>query len=81
MLLEEFDDEMDSVINPDMVTDKIENFPEVTVSCFSKKLFNSVLNCFDAKKITDIHSAVSLNPVYEINYKGKRFGNICRIVN
>ncbi|MDY6325038.1 MAG: nucleoside phosphorylase [Catonella sp.] len=73
MLLEEFDDEMDSVINPDMVTHKIENFPEVTISCFSKKLFNSVLNCFDAKKITDIHSAVSLNPVYEINYKGKRF--------
>ena len=69
MLLEEFDDEIDSVINPDMVTDKIENFPEVTVSCFSKKLFNSVLNCFDAKKITDIHSAVGLNPVYEIKYE------------
>ena len=73
MLLEEFDRETNAVINPDMVTEKIQDFPEVTISCFSKKLFNSVLETFDAKKIIDIHSAVGLNPVYEVEYKGKRF--------
>lgn len=73
MLLEEFDNEVNAVINPDMVTKKVENFPEVTISCFSKKLFNSVLDTFEAKKLTDIHSAVSLNPVYEVKYKGQRF--------
>lgn len=73
MLLEEFDNEVNAVINPDMVTKKVENFPEVTISCFSKKLFNSVLDTFEAKKLTDIHSAVSLNPVYEVEYKGQRF--------
>ena len=72
MLLEEFDRETNAVINPDMVTEKIQDFPEVTIS-FSKKLFNSVLETFDAKKIIDIHSAVGLNPVYEVEYKGKRF--------
>ena len=46
MLLEEFDNEVNAVINPDMVTKKVENFPEVTISCFSKKLFNSVLDTF-----------------------------------
>ena len=73
MLLEEFDREADAVINPDMVTERTEDFPEVTVSCFSKKLFDSVLETFDARKITDIHSAVGLNPVYKVEYKGKRF--------
>ena len=73
MLLEEFDREADAVINPDMVTERTEDFPEVTVSCFSKKLFDSVLESFDARKITDIHSAVGLNPVYEVEYKKKRF--------
>ena len=87
MLLEEFDRQTDAVINPDMVTEKIEDFLEVTISCFSQKLFNSVLDTFDAKKITDIHSAVGLNSVYEVEYKGKRFalfhsfvGNACKCV-
>lgn len=73
MLLEEFDNERISVINPDMTTQKLENYPEVTISCFSKKLFDSALSCFEAKKIAEIHSAVGLNPIYEVGYKGKRF--------
>jgi len=73
MLLEEFDSQSTAVINPDMVAHRIENFPEVTVSCFSKKLFDSVLNLFDTKRIADLHSAVGLNPVYEVEYKERRF--------
>ena len=72
VLLEEFDRQTDAVINPDMVTEKIEDFPEVTISCFSQKLFNNVLDTFDAKKITDIHSAVGLNSVYEVEYKRRK---------
>ena len=68
MLLEEFDTDVDAFINPNMVVGKIENFPEVTVSCFSKQLFDKVLSFFDAKKIAEIHSAVGRNPVYEIKY-------------
>ena len=41
MLLEEFDRETNAVINPDMVTERIEDFPEATISCFSKKLFTN----------------------------------------
>lgn len=39
MLLEEFDCCKNAVINPDMIVSKINNFPEVTISCFSKHLF------------------------------------------
>ena len=73
MLLEEFDPGKNAVIDPDMIVDRIEDFPGVTVSCFSLELFRSVLSLFDAKKITDIRSATGLNPVYEIKYKGRLF--------
>jgi len=73
MLLEEFDSNISAVINPDMCADKIDNFPEVTISCFSDKLFNAVLDFFDAKEISAVHSACGLNPIYEVEYKGKRF--------
>ena len=73
MLLEEFDPAKNAVIDPEMVVQRIENFPEVTVSCFSKQLFNSVLALFDAEKIAEIHSATGRNPVYVVEYKGRRF--------
>ena len=73
MLLEEFDANKTAIINPDMCVEKIENFPEVTISCFSEELFNEVLEFFRAKEIASVHSASGLNPIYEVTYKGKRF--------
>ncbi len=73
MILEEFDFSKEAVINPSMVVDKIDGFPEITVSCFSKKVFNSVLSLFKPKLIAEVHSAVGANPIYEIEYKGERF--------
>lgn len=73
MLLEEFDRETNAIINPDMCAERIEDFPEVTISCFSWMLFDSMLAAFEARKIAEIHSATGLNPVYEVEYKGKRF--------
>ncbi|MCR4622245.1 MAG: nucleoside phosphorylase [Clostridiales bacterium] len=72
MLLEEFDNRQNAVIDPGMTVKNLEDFPEVTVSCFSKKLFENVLALFDAKQIGELRSAVGRNPVYEIVYKGKR---------
>lgn len=73
MLLEEFDPGKKAVIDPDMVVDRIEGFPEITISCFSKPLFESVLALFDAEKLVEIHSATGRNPVYAVEYKGCRF--------
>lgn len=73
MLLEEFDANKTAIINPDMCVEKIENFPEVTISCFSEELFNEVLEFFRAKEIASVHSASGLNPIYEVTYKGKNF--------
>ena len=73
MLLEEFDPARNAVIDPEMVATRIENFPAVTVSCFSKRLFDAVLSDFDAKNLAGLHCASGENPVYEVTYKGKRF--------
>jgi len=73
MLLEEFDIEQKAVINPEMVTKAVAGFPKVTISCFSKKLFDSVLSHFESKLLTELHSAIGLNPVYEVEYQGQKF--------
>ena len=73
MLLEEFDPARNAAIDPEMVAKPVEDFPEVTVSCFSKFLFDKVLAVFEAKKIGELHFAFGRNPVYEVRCKGKRF--------
>ena len=73
MLLEEFDRETNAIIDPNMCAERIEDYPEVTISCFSWRLFDSVLATFDARKIADLHSGTGPNPVYEVEYKGTRF--------
>lgn len=73
MLLTEFDPERHAVIDPDMVGVDIPDFPEVTVSCFSKQLFGSVLAVVEPRQIGEIRSASSINPVYEAEYGGRRF--------
>ena len=72
MLLNDFDENKEAIIMPEMCASRIDNFPEVTISCFSEKLFNKVLATFNFKKIGDVHSAVGLNPIYEVEYRGKR---------
>lgn len=73
MILEEFDSCREAIIDPYKLVSKIDNFPEVTISCFSRHLFEKVLTYFEPEKIAELHSAVGISPVYEVEYKGKRF--------
>lgn len=73
MILEEFDPCRKAIIDPEMTVSKIDNFPEVTISCFSRLLFEKVLTYFEPEKIAELHSAAVVTPVYAVEYKGKRF--------
>lgn len=73
MILEEFDESISAVLNPDMIVSSIENFPDVTISCFSKVLFDKVLELFEPKYLCELHSATGVSVVYEVVYKGFRF--------
>lgn len=74
MLLEEFDATQNAVINPEMIVEKIPDFPDVSVSCFSLSLFQAMLAFFeDAREIGGVHSADGTLAVYEVTYKGETF--------
>ena len=72
MLLEEFDRNKNAVIDPNLLIKKIENFPEVTVACFSRQLYESVLEMFEPKPIAELYSSIAVKPVYEVIYKNRR---------
>lgn len=73
MVLNEFDPAGNAVIDPEMLNEPLENFPDVTVSCFSEPLFRKVLEHLDAEILTYLHPATGTQPVYEALYRGKRF--------
>lgn len=74
MLPEEFDSARNAVIDPQMVIQKIPDFPDVTVSCFSRTLFDALLAFFeDAVQIAVVHCATAAVPIYAVTYKGERF--------
>lgn len=72
MILEEFDPVKTAVFNAENCVNKIDGFPEVAVSCFSRVTFNKLLELFESRKIGKITPANMTIPVYEIEYKGKK---------
>ena len=73
MLLNEFDENRNAVINPDMVQKKMEDFPDTIVSVFSHQLFNTIVEFLGGVQIAETHDVDGVWPVYEVEYKGKRF--------
>lgn len=80
MILKEFDPSKSAVINPDMIAEKIENFPDVTISCFSHHLFSTLIEFFEHEIIGEVHPATMTVPVYMVNYKGESFAFFQSIV-
>ena len=73
MLLTEFDESRDAVINPDYAHKPIPGFPETMVSVFSHHLFAALLEFLGGTKIAETHDVDGIWPVYEVSYQGKRF--------
>lgn len=74
MILHEYDPNPQAVINPSMLVDPVPDFPEITVACFSGKLFERVLRYFeDAEPILRFRGTRGVRTVYGVTYGGKRF--------
>lgn len=73
MLLAQFDPDPHAVIDPEMTCRKVEGFPETVVSVFSHQLFARVLEYLGGEKISESHDVDGVWPVYQVEYKGKRF--------
>ncbi|MDO5399925.1 MAG: nucleoside phosphorylase [Eubacteriales bacterium] len=74
MLLTEFDPSKNAVINPWNIHQNQADFPETVVAVFSRHLFQSVLALLNGREIASVQDANGENPVYEVDYRGKRFG-------
>lgn len=74
MLLTQYDPAIHAVIDPSMTVSPVEGFPETVVSVFSYQLFQAMVEFFDARPIAETHDVDGDWPVYEVTYKGKRFG-------
>lgn len=70
----EFDEDVNAIINPKDLIEKIEGFPKVFVSCFSKETFDMILDTYTHKVITSIGIANLSIPLYEINYNDMKIG-------
>lgn len=70
MLLEEFDETISSTFDPYEVENVIEGFPKIGVSCFSKKLFDQLINKFRGIEIAFSSCGNGKLPIYKINYEG-----------
>ena len=73
MLLEQFDPARHAVIDPGMLFQPISGFPETVISIFSHQLFQTIVTFLGGNRIADTHDVDGVWPVYEVNYKGRRF--------
>ena len=73
MLLVEFDSCRRAVIDPDMIFQPVENFPETVVSVFSHQLFDAVRAFLGGVKIAETNDVDGVWPIYEVSYNGNRF--------
>lgn len=71
MILDEFDNELTSVINPDASVHKnIKNFPETAVAFYSKALMEKFVELYHPKKIAELSHSSGSFPIYKITEDG-----------
>lgn len=72
-MLYKFNEEVDAVINPCNMIQKIDNISDVAIACFSKKLFDKIVEGTKCVEIARLNNTNGDNIIYEVEYKNKRF--------
>ena len=70
MILDDFDETINSTFDPYEVENAIDGFPKVGVTCFSKKLFDQLVQRFNCLEIAKNSNGNGKLPVYKFEYKG-----------
>lgn len=73
MLLGEFDNNKNAVINADTFHKKIDGMPEIAIACFSHVLFDEIISGGKCKKIAEINNTTENKEIYQIEYNGHKF--------
>lgn len=71
MILDEFDNEVSSVIDPSAsVKNNIKNFPTTAVAFYSKALMEKFIELYHPKKIAELSHSSGTFPIYKISEDG-----------
>ena len=70
MVLEEFDDAIRAVVNPDDIVAPVEGMPKTAVTCFASETFGRMLESFGGEKIAESRVANMVIPVYKTVHQG-----------
>lgn len=69
-IIDTFDNLSEEILKPNILVNKVEDFPEIVVVTFKEKILNIVSNMDGAVQIGELHVGFTV-PIYKINYKGK----------
>lgn len=69
MLLAEFDNDRNAIINPERLIKKIESMPKIAVSCYSITSFNLMISELNAIPIAFSSTANGRTVIYKANFK------------
>ena len=70
MVLEEYDETINSTFDPYEVENVIENFTQTGVTCFSKNLFDQLVSKFNGVEVALSSNGNGKLPIYKINCEG-----------
>lgn len=73
MILEEYDNNKKAIFNPENLVSKIDDLPEIGITCFSKKLLDQLVNKYNGIPLIYSNHSDGENPIYIVNYKNKEY--------
>ena len=80
MLIEEFDENMKAIFNPeDYAGERFKaEFPKTCVAFFQKHLINVFVDKFKSEKIAEVTNATAVFPIYKTTFKGVEIA-VCQV--
>lgn len=82
MILEDYDENKEAIINPSDLNEKVVGFPKTVVTCFVRTTFKRMLSEFPHRQIAQLSAANLDIPFYELDFKGHKLGFfqlLCRL--
>lgn len=70
MLLTDFDDDRNAIINPERLIEKIESMPKIAVSCYSITSFNLMISDLNTIPIAFSSTANGRTVIYKADFNG-----------
>jgi len=72
-IIQTFDDRSAEILKPDLITNKVDGFPEIVIVVFSRIMIDIAKLLFKLKEISHMNAGIKI-PVYMFTYKAKSFG-------